>query len=56
MKVLDTTAFKEYVKEEVETNGGVTDEVKETIISKLKVIVRSNSLYLVTLYGIDQWW
>lgn len=55
MKVLDTTAFKEYVKEEVETNGGVTDEVKETIISKLKVIVRSNSLYLVTLYGIDQW-
>lgn len=37
MKVLDTTAFKEYVKEEVETNGGVTDEVKETIISKLKV-------------------
>lgn len=37
MKVLDTSAFKEYMREEVDNNGGVNEEVKERIISKLKV-------------------
>lgn len=37
MKVLDTAAFKDYMREEVDNNGGVTDEVKEKIMSKLKI-------------------
>ena len=37
MKVLDTAAFKDYMREEVDNHGGVTDEVKEKIMAKLKV-------------------
>ena len=37
MKVLDTAAFKDYMREEVDKNGGVTEDLKERIMSKLKV-------------------
>ena len=42
MKVLDTVAFKEYMRKECETNGNITSEIKEKIISRLKVITHSN--------------
>ena len=38
MKVLDTAAFKEYMRSECETSG-VTEEVKERIMSRLKVYI-----------------
>ena len=44
MKVLDTAAFKDYMREEVDSNGGVTDEVKERIMSKLKVLYNFNNI------------
>ncbi|XP_066929730.1 myosin-IIIb-like [Clytia hemisphaerica] len=37
MKVLDTAAFKDYMREEVEKNGGVTEDLKDRIMSKLKI-------------------
>jgi len=37
MKVLDTIAFKEYMRKECETNGTLTQELKDKIISRLKV-------------------
>lgn len=37
MKVLDTAAFKDYMREEVEKNGGVTEELKDRVMAKLKV-------------------
>lgn len=40
MKVLDTVAFKEYMRKECETNGNITSEIKEKIISRLKVITQ----------------
>ena len=37
MKVLDTAAFKDYMREEVEKNGGVNEDLKDRIMGKLKV-------------------
>ncbi|XP_047144837.1 unconventional myosin-IXb isoform X1 [Hydra vulgaris] len=37
MKVLDTSAFKEYMKKECETSGLVDDELRDKIMSRLKV-------------------
>ena len=37
MKVLDTAAFKDYMREEVEKNGGVTEDLKDRVMAKLKV-------------------
>lgn len=39
MKILDTGAFKDYMREEVEKNGGVTEDLKERIMGKLKVCI-----------------
>lgn len=45
MKVLDTAAFKDYMREEVDSNGGVSEEVKERIMSKLKVYIYHSLCY-----------